>query len=83
MYEGLFKTNKKKNKEKNNRFDDLNGPTKISDRFRHHQLVYYLMKELNDTDEGIYKRNYISCLNWMAFFYERDKVEQAKQKNNK
>jgi hypothetical protein len=41
------------------------------------------MKELNDTDAGIYKRNYISCLNWLAYFYERNKVEETIQKQNK
>jgi len=41
------------------------------------------MKELNDTDNGIYKRNYISCLNWLSYFYERNKVEEAKQKQKK
>lgn len=45
------------------------------------QMVHILLKELNTTDEEIYKKNYISCLNWMSYFYQRDKVVESQQNN--
>ena len=38
------------------------------------------MKELNTTEDKIYKKNYISCLNWLSYFYEEQKVNENKQK---
>lgn len=38
------------------------------------------MKELNTTEDRIYKKNYISCLNWLSYFYEENKIEENKQK---
>jgi hypothetical protein len=66
---------------KKDRFSDLNGPTKIDDRFQWHQLIYLLIKELNTTEKKIYKKNYISCLNWLAFLNERNKVQENINKN--
>jgi hypothetical protein len=39
------------------------------------------MEKLNTTDEKIFKKNYISCLNWLSYFYQKDKIEE--QKNGK
>jgi hypothetical protein len=44
-------------------------------------MVHTLLKELNTTDDKIFKKNYISCLNWMSYFYNRDKVTESQQKN--
>lgn len=45
------------------------------------QMVHKLLKELNTTDTKIYKKNYIGCLNWLSYFYNRDKVIESQQKN--
>jgi hypothetical protein len=44
-------------------------------------FVHMLLKELNTTDTQIYKKNYISCLNWMSYFYQRDKVLESQKGN--
>jgi len=33
------------------------------------------------TEKKVYKMNYIHGLNWMSFWYQRNKVEEAKQNN--
>lgn len=38
------------------------------------------MKELNTTENKIYKKNYISCLNWLSYFYEENQVMENKRK---
>lgn len=43
--------------------------------------VYTLLKELNTTDEKIYEKNYIGCLNWMSYFYQKNKVNESKKGN--
>jgi hypothetical protein len=73
---------KNKAKPKNDRFSDLNGPTEVSDDFKVFGTVHYLMKELGETEKEIYKKNYISCLNWLSYFYQRDKAIEAKHKNS-
>jgi len=42
-------------------------------------FTYKLMKELNKTDEEVYKMNYISCLNWLGYFKNK---EDIKDKNS-
>jgi hypothetical protein len=42
-------------------------------------MVYTLLKELNTTDTIIYEKNYISCLNWMSYFYQKNKIEISKK----
>jgi hypothetical protein len=44
-------------------------------------MVYWLMKELNTTDKVIYKKNYISCLNWLSYFYQKNKINESKKGN--
>lgn len=41
-------------------------------------MVYTLLKELNTTDTAIYEKNYISCLNWLSYFYQKNKIQQNK-----
>jgi hypothetical protein len=50
-------------------------------RFVWLEWVYTLLKELNTTDTVIYEKNYISCLNWMSFFYQKNKVNESKKGN--
>ena len=33
-------------------------------------------------EKEVYKMNYIHSLNWLSYWYNRDKVAEAKQKNN-
>lgn len=35
------------------------------------------------TEKQVYKKNYISCLNWLSYFYQRDKAIEARNKQNK
>lgn len=79
---GLFGKPKKK-KEKVDRFADLNGPTQMDEKFNWHNIIYKLITELNMTENKVYKMNYISCLNWLSFFKNRDEVIEAQRKNNK
>lgn len=44
-------------------------------------MVYTLLKELNTTDTVIYEKNYISCLNWLAYFYQKNKIAESKKGN--
>jgi hypothetical protein len=44
-------------------------------------MVYMLLKELNTTDTVIYEKTYISCLNWLSYFYQKNKIEQSKKGN--
>jgi hypothetical protein len=53
----------------------------LDKRFIWLDWVYTLLKELNTTDEKIYEKNYIGCLNWMSYFYQKNKVEQSKKGN--
>jgi len=41
-------------------------------------MVYTLLKELNTTDEVIYQKNYISCLNWLSYFYQKSQINKGK-----
>lgn len=50
----------------------------MDDRFKWLEMVYMLLTKLNTTDEMIYKKNYIGCLNWLSYFYQKNKVEQSK-----
>jgi hypothetical protein len=62
---------------------ELNGPKAISNKWKWHQTIYTLIEELNTTEKEVYKMNYISALNWLSFFYERNKVAEAQMKTNK
>lgn len=53
---------------------------KIENKYLWLGMVHLLLKELNCTDKDIYEKNYISCLNWMSYFYQRNKVEEQKLK---
>lgn len=52
-------------------------------KWKWHQIIHRLIDELNTTEKEVYKMNYISCLNWQGFLYEKHKVTEAINKNNK
>jgi hypothetical protein len=51
---------------------------KLDDRYVWLDFVWNLMKELNKSDEEVYKMNYISALNWLSYFKNK---EELKDKN--
>jgi len=53
----------------------------MDDKYKWLAMVHLLIRELNTTDDKIYKKNYISCLNWMSYFYQRDKINEQNNKN--
>jgi hypothetical protein len=61
----------------------LNGPTEVSDDFKVFGTIHYLMTELNINEKKVYKMNYLHALNWLSYFYQRDKAIEAKNKQNK
>lgn len=69
----------KKEQHKKSKFD-LNDKVEMDKRYTWLQMVHTLLKELNTTDTKIYKKTYISCLNWMSYFYNRDKMLESKNK---
>jgi len=76
QYEGLFGKAKKK-KEGQDKFSDLNGRSTIDDAYSWHIMVHKLLVELNSSEKKVYKMNYISCLNWLSYFKQRDEVAQG------
>ena len=77
QYSGLFKSSRV---EKKGRFSDLSSPTKLSPKWRWHAMIHHFVKELNTTEEKVYEMNYISSLNWQAYFLESNKVQEAQLK---
>tara|TARA_R110000803_G_scaffold80887_2_gene146731 strand:+ start:530 stop:760 length:231 start_codon:yes stop_codon:yes gene_type:complete len=75
----LFGSGKKK-KVKEDRFKDVNGPDKVSDKFRWHQIIQTFVTKLNMKMDEVYEMNYISSLNWMSFWYEENKVQEKLNK---
>jgi len=57
----------------------LGEKKKMDERYVWLDFVYKLMKELNKTDEDVYKMNYVSCLNWLGYFKNK---EEIKDKNS-
>lgn len=43
-------------------------------------MIHTLIKELNTTEKKVYEMNYISTLNWLAYFQNRDEVIKNKNK---
>ncbi len=60
----------------------MNGPNELDSKFVWYQLIHTFIKELNMKEKEVYKMNYIHSLNWLSYWYNRDKVAEAKQKNN-
>ena len=52
------------------------NPTKMDPKFKWHQLIFKFITELNMTEPDVYKMNYISALNWLSFFENRDEVNK-------
>jgi hypothetical protein len=42
-------------------------------------MILKLIKELNVKPDDVYEMNYISCLNWLSLFHQRDiHIEMSK-----
>ena len=68
--------NKKEKNESKPQRKSLN-PTTLNPKWRYHQIIHTLIRELNTSEEAVYEMNYISVLNWLSFFYERNKIANA------
>jgi len=44
-------------------------------------VVDKFIKEMNKTDIEVYEMNYISTLNWLGFYKNRDEVHKNLNKN--
>tara|TARA_R110000765_G_scaffold164673_3_gene269725 strand:+ start:516 stop:719 length:204 start_codon:yes stop_codon:yes gene_type:complete len=62
-------------KKEQNKYEGLNGPTQIDDRFVWHQMIHTLIQELNTTEEKVYDMNYVASLNWLAFFKNKNEIK--------
>jgi hypothetical protein len=82
-YSGLFPSRKNKKPTQEKKKETFEAATKISDKFKWHSIIHQLIKELNTTEKEVYKMNYISCLNWLSYFKERDDVINNINKKNK
>ena len=80
MFPTLFSKQKKDDKGK---FNIGSASTSISAKFAHHQMVDTLIQLLNKSDEQVYKMNYVGALGWLAYQGEKNRVQEAinKQKN--
>jgi hypothetical protein len=38
-------------------------------------MVLKLVKELNSKPDEVYAMNYISCLNWLSLFHQKEREE--------
>jgi hypothetical protein len=57
----------------------LGEKKKLDDRYEWLDFVYNLMERLKEPEEKIYKKNYISCLNWLSYFKN---INDMKNKNS-
>ena len=80
-YGVLFPSKKSKDK-KEDRFADLSA-TQISEELKWYQLIQVFIKKLNLKENEVYELNYIHSLNWMMLWYQENKIQEAKNKNNK
>lgn len=77
-FEGYFGKRKKEDVEE--KVERPNAPTTaVFDyaKWQWHMMVKKLVDELNLTPDGVYKMNYIDCLNWLSMFNERDKYIES------
>lgn len=42
----------------------------LDERWGWHNIIFSLIQKLNSTEKEIYAMNYISVLNWLAYFKE-------------
>jgi hypothetical protein len=69
--------------EKPDRHQQINGPTEVDNKWRWFQIIETFIQKLNMKMDEVYDMNYISSLNWLSFWYEQRKVEEAKNKTKK
>lgn len=70
LYPNLFKAQKKEE----GRFDIFNPSKQIDSRFKWHNMISKFIQELNMKENEVYEMNYISSLNWLSYFDNRDEV---------
>lgn len=46
-------------------------------------MIYTFITELNTTEDKVYEMNYISGLNWLSYFKNRNEVQENINKKNK
>lgn len=56
------------------------NPTTIDPKFKWHQIIHNFILELNMKENEVYNMNYISALNWLSYFKNRDEVIKNKNK---
>lgn len=44
-------------------------------------MIQTFIDRLNMKENEVYEKNYISCLNWLSYWYQENKVQEAKQNN--
>lgn len=49
-------------------------------RYKWYNLIHIFIKELNMKVDEVYEMNYISGLNWLSFFKNRNEVENNRNK---
>jgi len=55
----------------------LGEAPKVDDSFKWYSTIQLFIKELNMKEKEVYKLNYIHSLNWLSFFYQRNKAQEA------
>jgi len=45
-------------------------------------MISILIKELNETREGVYNTKYLATLDWLGYFKNRDEVQNNIQNNS-
>jgi len=43
-------------------------------------MIHIMISELNITEDKVYDMNYLSALNWLSYFNNRDEVMAKKNK---
>lgn len=79
-YEGYFGKRKKTKEEDEERGFGPQATFNIK-KWQWLMMVDKLVKELNMTPDEIYKMNYISCLNWLSMYHEKETYEKMNNKN--
>ena len=78
QYEGLYKKQRPIN-DPEGRFTKKLKEKKLDDRYKWLDFVYILMDKMREPEDKIYEKNYISCLNWLSYFKNK---EDIKDKNS-
>jgi hypothetical protein len=55
----------------------------VNDKFNWFKILQTFITKLNMKLDEVYDMNYISSLNWLSFWYEESKVQEALNRKNK